>query len=92
VITIAIGISNAMNIDIAIFLTELTNAIDVIYRDLPTTFHLLHLPFFVIAIIKALFTSLSASLARLYHSVQLSPSLLSTMSQGSPSSIECNGS
>jgi hypothetical protein len=68
-IAIAIGIAIAIHIIITIFVTTLTTAIAVILLHLPTTFHLLPLPFFVFAFGKALFTSASASLARLQNSV-----------------------
>jgi hypothetical protein len=68
-IAIAIGIGIAINIVIAIFVTTLTTAIAVILLYLPTTSHLLRLPFFVFAFVKALFTSASASLVRLQNSV-----------------------
>jgi len=68
-ITITIGIGIAINIIIVIFITTLTTAIAVILLYLPTAFHLLPLPFFVLAFVKALFTSASASLVRLQNSV-----------------------
>jgi hypothetical protein len=68
-IAIAISIAIAINIIIAIFVTTLTTAIAVILLYLPTSFHLLPLPFFVFAFVKALFTGASASLARLQNSV-----------------------
>jgi hypothetical protein len=68
-IGIAISIAIAINIIIAIFVTSLTTAIAVILLYLPTTFHLLPLPFFIFAFVTALFTSASASLAQLQNSV-----------------------
>jgi len=69
VITIAIGIGITINIIITIFIISLTTAIAVILLYLPTAFHLLLLPFFVFAFVKALFSSASASLVRLQNSV-----------------------
>jgi hypothetical protein len=68
-IAIAISIGITMNIIIAIFVTTLTTAIGVILLNLPTAFHLLPLPFFEFAFVKALFTSGSALLARLQNSI-----------------------
>jgi len=68
-VAIAIAIAIAINIIIAIFVTTLTTAIAVILLCLPTTFHLLPLPFFVCALVKAFFTSTSAWLAWLQNSV-----------------------
>jgi len=68
-IAIDITIAIAIHIIIAIFVTILTTAIAVIILYLPTTFHLLPLPFFVFAFVKVVFRSVSASQARLQNSV-----------------------
>jgi hypothetical protein len=68
-IAIAIGIGIAINVIITIFVTTLTTAIAVILLYLPTAFHLLLLPFFLFAFVKAWFTSASASLAQLQNSL-----------------------
>ena len=68
-IAIAIAIAIAIHMIIAIFVTTVTTAITVILLYLPTTFHVLPLPFFVFAFVKALFISASALLVRLPNSI-----------------------
>ena len=68
-IAIVISIAIVINMIIAIIFTTLTTAIAVILLYLSTTFHLLPLPFFIFAFVKALFICASALLARLQNSV-----------------------